>query len=88
MTPHYLKFESKEQYLSLLGDDEFPAETSVVFPVLSEPTGNTLTDENGEDYPEYIIKAGYHVNVLGDYPASLAEYEIEVDTPSVKWAGF
>lgn len=36
--------------------------------VLHEPTGNTLTDDEGDEYPEMAPMAGWHVNMrlVGD----------------------
>jgi hypothetical protein len=31
--------------------------------VLHEPTGNTLTDDDGMDYPEMAALDGWHVNI-------------------------
>lgn len=87
MQPHHLKFESKEQYEEIIDGVEWPVKTSVIYPVLTELTGKTLTDDEGNEYPEVVRKEGFFINCLGDYPDCLAEYVAEVTTPSVKWSG-
>lgn len=66
-----------------------------LLPNLTEPTGETLTDGEGFDYPEMAPVPGYHVNVLvhpdheAAYRAALADVLIdpEPETPHVKYAG-
>ena len=86
MNNYYLKFESKEQYESALGESEWPIETSFIFPVITEETGETLTDDEGDEYPEVVRKDGFFINTLGEYPESLKEFEVTVDNPQYKWA--
>ena len=62
---------------------------------LQEPTGETLTDGEGNEYPEMAPVPGYHVNVLvhpdhdAAYRAALADVLIDPppETPHVKYAG-
>ena len=64
-------------------------------PDLTEPTGETLTDSEGNEYPEMTPVPGYHVNVFvhpdheAQYRAALADVLIdpEPETPHVKYAG-
>jgi len=64
-------------------------------PDLTEPTGETLTDGEGNEYPEMAPVPGYHTNILvhpdheATYRAALADVLIdpEPDTPHVKYAG-
>lgn len=64
-------------------------------PDLTEPTGETLVDGEGNEYPEMAPVPGYHVNVFvhpdheAAYRAALADVLIEPppETPHVKYAG-
>ena len=56
---------------------------------LSRATGNTLTGEDGNEYPEYAPIPGYHCNVRTVSQVlidALASVTINVASPSVKWA--
>lgn len=58
--------------------------------VLYAETGVTLTDEDGNEYPEKAAIEGYHANLVtkdADIIEALSDYIIEVDTPLVKIAG-
>ena len=62
---------------------------------LYEPTGETLTDVEGNEYPEMAPVPGYHVNVFvhpdheAAYRAVLSDVLIdpEPETPHVRYAG-
>jgi len=41
-------------------------------------TGNMLTDEEGVEYPEMADVGGWHVNMRGELPESIAPYKITV----------
>lgn len=41
-------------------------------------TGAMLTDENGSEYPEMADVGGWHVNMRGELPESIAPYKIVV----------
>lgn len=66
-----------------------------VLGVFHEPTGETLTDGEGLEYPEMAPVPGYHANVLvhpdheAAYRAALADVLLDPppDTPRVKYAG-
>ena len=58
-----------------------------VIGTICRPTGSTLTDQNGMEYPEMAAIAGYHVNFLGDLPAIPSAYIINPITPSRVFAG-
>ncbi len=51
-----------------------------------EPTGQTLTDDEGNKYPEMAAVPGYHVNML-DVTVDVSSYEVAVNTPSRVFAG-
>lgn len=41
-------------------------------------TGNMLTDEEGMEYPEMADVGGWHVNMRGELPETIAPYKIVV----------
>jgi len=41
-------------------------------------TGTMLTDEEGNEYPEMADVGGWHVNMRGELPESIAPYKIVV----------
>ena len=45
--------------------------TPDIIGTIYKPTGNTLTDADGNDYPEMAPVAGYHVN----FPQPVSEIE-------------
>lgn len=53
-----------------------------------EPTGQTLTDSEGIEYPEMEAQDGWHVNYRGEaLPAELQPFEIDApSTPVRVWA--
>ncbi|MFT6553008.1 hypothetical protein [Alloalcanivorax venustensis] len=81
------------------GDEAVGADPHVIrlklLPDLMEPTGETLTDGEGNEYTEMAPVPGYHVNVLvhpdheAAYRAALADVLLdpEPETPHVKYAG-
>mgnify|MGYP006401110421 FL=1 len=73
----YLKLANEAAMTTVLSDfynddDELVPNTSNyaidVVGTLSEPTGNTLTDDNDMEYPEMQALDGWHVNIrlVGD----------------------
>jgi hypothetical protein len=49
-------------------------------------TGAMLTSEEGFKYPEMVDIGGWHVNMRGELPASIAPYKITVSgTPYRIW---
>ena len=61
--------------------------------VIYKPTGNMLTDDEGNEYPETAPLDGYHVNLrlIGDAfydtaEAINAEYGVVVNSPARAWA--
>lgn len=96
MTDLYLKATDKvamDAALTTAGllDDEGNYIGNVdVIGEIYKPTGNTLTDEDGMEYPEMQAIAGYHVNVRTDDVAvidSLATITMtEPTTPFRVWA--
>jgi hypothetical protein len=59
---------------------------------LHEPTGNTLTDEEGNEYPETALVSGWHVNIrlVGDAMRETVEaldatHGITPNSPSRVW---
>lgn len=78
----------------VIGGDPYRIRVSVLG-IFHEPTGETLVDGEGFEYPEMAPVPGYHVNVLvhpdheAAYRAALADVLLdpEPDTPLVKYAG-
>lgn len=78
-----------------LGGDPFRIRLTVLG-VLREPTGLTLVDSEGFEYPEMTPIPGYHVNVLvhqseeAHYRAALSAVLLEPEpiTPLVNWMGY
>ena len=73
----YIKLTDEAAMTTVLSDfyndeNEFVPNTSNyaidVVGTLSKPTGNTLTDDNGMEYPEMQALDGWHVNIrlIGD----------------------
>ena len=64
--------ETGEESLQIEGEPYFVSSTADyaidVVGTLSEPTGNTLTDDNDMEYPEIQALDGWHVNIrlVGD----------------------
>jgi hypothetical protein len=55
-----------------------------------KPTGVILTDNDGNEYPEMEAVEGYHVNALDlsiEDMEKLQDYIVDVNTPSVVFAG-
>ena len=51
-----------------------------------EPTGNTLTDDEGNEYPEQAAIPGYHVNIRADAPIEeLEAYRVYPRNPKRVW---
>lgn len=101
---YYLKFDSEEQALTLLSDffktetdpdgnehlvqvsyRDFAVDLDIA---ITEPTGNILTDEQGNEYPETAPVPGYHVNLklVGEQFRTQAQqlepYRVYPNTPS------
>ena len=59
--------ETGEETTTNVGDPYLVSNTSDyaidVVGTLHEPTGNTLTDEDGMEYPEMQAMSGWHVNI-------------------------
>jgi hypothetical protein len=52
----------------------------------NKATGTMLTDEEGNEYPEMADVGGWHVNMRGELPESIAPYKITVTgTPYRIW---
>jgi hypothetical protein len=50
------------------------------------PTGNTLTDDEGNEYPEQVELDGYHANVRADAPIEeLEAYRVYPNNPRRVW---
>ena len=51
-----------------------------------QPTGNTLTDDEGNEYPEQVALDGYHANVRADAPIEeLEAYRVYPNNPRRVW---
>lgn len=60
--------------------------------VIHEPTGNTLTDAEGNEYPEQAPVDGWHINIRlvgdnrrADVEAVDAQYGLTPNSPSRMW---
>ncbi len=63
----------------------------ITCPNLSKPTGETLTDEDGNEYPEMEVIAGYCAMALveDDHAEDfLSSIQVEPETPVIKFAGY
>lgn len=62
--------------------------TPDIIGTIYEPTGNMLTDDEGNDYPETEAIPGFHVNFPTDVP-ELADYKLDPQptTPHRVYAG-
>ena len=50
------------------------------------PTGNTLTDDEGFEYPEQAALEGYHVNIRAEAPIEeLETYRVYPNSPVRVW---
>lgn len=59
-----------------------------VIGTIYKPSGVTLTDAEGNEYPEMVALDGYNVNVLPQEDMSLVEpYIVVANTPSRVFAG-
>ena len=96
----YLKLANEAAMTTVLSDfynaDEFVPNTSNyaidVVGTLSEPTGNTLTDDNDIEYPEMQDLDGWHVNIrlIGDEVRAAVEaldetHGVTPSTPQRIW---
>jgi hypothetical protein len=100
-TDFYLKLANEASMTTVLSafyneDDEFVSNTSDysidIVGTLHEPTGNTLTDEDGVEYPEMQAMTGWHVNIrlTGDAVRETVEaldtsYGVTPDAPQRIW---
>ena len=100
-TDFYLKLANEASMATVLSafyneDDEFVSNTSDysidVVGTLHEPTGNTLTDDDGMEYPEMQAMTGWHVNIrlVGDAVRETVEaldtsYGVTPDAPQRVW---
>jgi hypothetical protein len=100
-TDFYLKLANEASMATVLSafyneDDEFVSNTSDysidIVGTLHEPTGNTLTDADGMEYPEMQAMTGWHVNIrlTGDAVREAVEtldtsYGVTPDAPQRIW---
>lgn len=100
-TDFYLKLANEASITTVLSafyneDDEFVSNTSDysidIVGTLHEPTGNTLTDDDGMEYPEMQAMTGWHVNIrlTGDAVREAVEtldtsYGVTPDAPQRIW---
>jgi hypothetical protein len=50
------------------------------------PTGNTLTDDEGNEYPEQEVLDGFHVNIRAEAPIEeLETYRVYPNAPARVW---
>lgn len=63
----------------------------VTYPNLSKPTGNTLTDEDGNEYPEMEVIEGYCAMALVEDEHAddfLSGIQVTPTSPVVSFAGY
>ena len=54
--------------------------------VIYRPTGNTLTDDEGNEYPEQEAIDGFHVNVRAEAPIEeLESFRVYPNAPARTW---
>jgi len=98
---YYLKLTNEASMPTVLSDfynedGELVSNTSDysidVVGTLYEPTGNTLTDDEGMEYPEMQAMTGWHVNIrlVGDAVRETVEtldtsYGVTPDAPQRVW---
>lgn len=80
MRPIYLKFASESEWLALSADDKYAALTPVVLGQLAKPP----VVEGAEP----TVITGCHVNMLGEIPKELEQYEVFPVTPSCVFGGW
>ena len=97
----YLKFDSEVQFKTAFAEYMIKTEDGETLPsyigesavdvvgVIHKPTGNMLTDAEGNQYREQAPIAGWHVNLGGDVvPEGLEAFEVAAPvTPSRIFAG-
>jgi hypothetical protein len=100
-TDFYLKLSNEASMTTVLSafyneDDEFVSNTSGysidILGTLHEPSGNTLTDDDGMEYPEMQAMTGWHINIrlTGDAVRETVEtldtsYGVTPDAPQRVW---
>jgi len=88
--------ETGEETTTNVGDPYLVSNTSDyaidVVGTLHEPTGNTLTDDDGMEYPEMQAMSGWHVNIrlMGDAVRETVEaldttHGVTPETPMRVW---
>jgi len=101
MTDYYIKLANKDDMPTVLShfyneDGNLVSNTSDyaidVVGTLHEPTGNTLTDDEGMEYPEMQALDGWHVNIrlMGDAVRETVEaldtlHGVTPETPMRVW---
>lgn len=88
--------ETGEEIVTNVGDPYFvqnsPDYAIDLVGIIHKPTGNTLTDAEGIEYPEMAPLDGYHINIRlnGDNRRedieTLSEYFVDPTTPSRVWS--
>lgn len=97
MNDYYLKAETEQTLMAALDAAGLIVEGVVVrasqvhaldiVGVVYEPTGNTLTDDEGTEFPEMAPVAGFHANYRGeDLPEALVPLAIPApSSPARVW---
>lgn len=98
---YYLKFTDATEAASIIGTQDITDEDGTVLDIVLHrdgcdlsvigtmyaPTGNTLTDAEGNEYPETAPIAGYHVNArCRAEQLDLVAYDTKPATPQRIWA--
>lgn len=100
MTDLCLRFESRQQMVDTLYDIIEPEDLSEIHVIpkykniddigtIYKPTGNTITDSEGNEYQEQLPIPGYHVNIRlmgNEPPTGLEQHIITPQTPYRVWA--
>lgn len=93
---HYLRAETYEDFFTACADAELVLDGEIItsshshslilIGTLYKPTGVTLQDSDGNDYPEMVALPGYHANLRCIEPVGLEHLAITTDNILVEWA--
>ena len=88
----FLKFSDEQEAISILSDYRYDGEWLTashthdlhVVGTICRPTGVTLIDSDGFEYPEQAPIPGYHINmVVQEVPEYMTPYLVEPANPAV-----
>jgi len=83
----YLKFDNEVAFVDAIANTDYVITDDKTFQIhtgLSKETGATLTDSNGNEYPEMIYIPGFHVDCYmeEDVPLPDALSSFVISTPA------